>query len=94
MHVCQLVYKELNNLLPVKRGFIQTAEVHKYGTRQEKKLYLHCHRTNYYSMSISYTGVKVYNLLPDELKQSKTIHMFKRKVKTGYKTMELTSKVF
>ena len=54
MHVCQLVYKELNNLLPVKLGLLQTAEAHKYCTRQEKNLCLHCHRTNYCSRSILY----------------------------------------
>ena len=58
-HVCQLVYKELNNIVPLKLGFVLCSTVHMHGTRQQSNQYLYTnkHKSNYYARSISYTAV-------------------------------------
>ena len=82
-HVCQLVYKDLNNIVPLKLGFVLCSNVHQHGTRQQTNhdLYIHSHKTNYYARSISYVAVKFYNVLPNELKNCSSIHLFKKHVK-------------
>ena len=51
-----------------------------YGIKKGAKISFHRHfKTNYYRNSFAYTGAKIWNVLPDEIKYEKSMRAFKRK---------------
>ncbi len=61
---------------PLKRK-----NLHDRYTRKRKDLHINQSRNNYADKSIKVTGVKLYNRLPQDIKDSKTLGIFKKRVK-------------
>lgn len=83
MRICTLVYSELNSTdSVVKYGFC-SSNSHSHGTRYVKNdlLPIIAHRTNFFKKSILHAGIHCYNHIPTDLKNSKSIYQFKRKLK-------------
>ena len=59
-----------------------------YNLRGKNNFEKHYVRTNLQSMSISFGGVTLWNSLDDEIKQSRTIILFKKKLKNIYIMIE------
>lgn len=81
--VCLVVYKELNYHIPIKFDFTLCSDVHSYNTRSSVTRQLHSfsHNTNHYGRSIVNMGTKCFNLLPSSIIESKSIAVFKNRIK-------------
>jgi exonuclease III len=82
-NVCQMVYKELNSNIPIRFNFTPCSNIHEHFTRSSKsgQLYNLTHNTNYFVRSVFNAGVKFYNVLPTEIKDSVSVMIFKSKLK-------------
>ena len=78
-NICQMVYKELNGLSVSNFGF-SFSKTHNISTRNASKLKISHHKTNYYCQSITHCGIKFYNILPDDIVNSCSFHIFKHKL--------------
>ena len=81
-----LFYECLNSLAPIyfREYFTSIQSIHSIGTRQSKKgdLYaLRCNTTQYGLRSIHYSGVRIWNSLPVEIRNSQSLPNFKKKMK-------------
>lgn len=72
--ICIYVFMNRNN-------FILNKDCHNVNTRQKNKLHEPCARLNMTSKSPRFIGPKIFNRLPDEIKCSKTVHLFKKRLK-------------
>ena len=86
LQVTSFVYEFLNSLAPilVREYFTSIQSIHSIGTRQSKKgdLYaLRCNTTQYELRSIHYSGVRIWNSLPVEIRNSQSPPNFKKKMK-------------
>ena len=86
LQVTSFVYECLNNLAPIyfREYFVSIHSVHNIGTRQFKKgdlFALHCNTTQYGLRSIYYLGVRIWNSLPIEIRESPSLSIFKKKLK-------------
>ena len=73
----------LHILLYVKKNkakFRLLSEGHSYATRGRTVLTYPIHRTSKYEYSPSYTGVELYNKLPDSIKGVESLKVFKRQL--------------
>lgn len=78
--VCLLVKKILDN--SIQTNISLTKKTYTHNLRNQNKLILRPPRTeNYGKKNILYHGVQLYNKLPNEIKDSKTIAIYKRKLK-------------
>ena len=89
LQVLSFVYECINCLAPiyVKNYFISIHTVHGIGTRQAWKgnLYaLRCNTTQYGIRSIHYSGVRLWNSLPIEIKESKSLPNVRKKLKSHF----------
>lgn len=79
------IYKMLNDQLPkyLAKNLIRTNTLHNRLTRQnnEYNLRLPNYSTNFTQKNIFYNGVKLFNELPNEIKQSQSLNIFKEKCK-------------
>ena len=77
-----LVYKSLNGMLPeyMKNMFKFVSEVHSVNLRSaaNKHLYLEKPKSKYIKQLLSYTGSIIWNNLPHETRDAKTLPEFKR----------------
>ena len=85
-HATSFVYECLNNLAPIYFSdyFVSIHSVHNIGTRQSKKsdlFALRCNTTQYGLRSIHYLGVRIWNSLPIEIRESPSLSIFKKKLK-------------
>ena len=82
-HSCILMYKASNNMLPanVQMQFCKNKEIHKYKTRNKDKLHVKSVHTNLKSTSVNVIGVKLWNNLDKEIRNSASLSIFKRKLK-------------
>ena len=86
LQVTCFVYECLNSLAPIyfREYFTSIQSIHSIGTRQSKKgdLYaLRCNTTQYGLRSIHYSGVRIWNSLPVEIRNSQFLPNFKKKMK-------------
>ena len=86
LQVTSFVYECLNNLAPIyfREYFVNIHSVHNIGTRQSKKggrFALRCNTTQYGLRSIHYSGVRIWNSLPVEIRESPSLSVFKKKLK-------------
>ena len=84
LQVTSFVYECLNSLAPIyfREYFTSIQSIHSIGTRQSKKgdLYaLRCNTTQYGLRSIHYSGVRIWNSLPVEIRNSQSLPNFKKK---------------
>ena len=61
--------------------FRKNSDVHTYATRQSSKMHLLNPRTVLAHKSIRHNGPDVWNALPDDTQNMRTIHSFKKAVK-------------
>ncbi len=78
-----LVYQQQNNHLPEIFSYYFTVRenLHTRNIRNGKDLHVNQSRNNYGDKSIKVTGAKLYNRLPQNMKDSKTLCIFKKRVK-------------
>ena len=80
LQVASFVYECINSLAPIflKNYFTSIHTVHGIGTRQTWKgdLYNQCNTTQYGIRSINYSGVRLWNSLPTEIKESRSLPNF------------------
>ena len=86
LQVTSFVYECLNSLAPIyfREYFTSIQSIHSIGTRQSKKgdLYaLRCNTTQYGLRSIHFSGVRIWNSLPVEIRNSQSLPNFKKKMK-------------
>ena len=92
---CRTIFKEYNlltmpcmyimeTLMLVKSNyekFVQNNHYHVYNTRRGENYSLPIHSLAIYEKNPAYIGIKLYNKLPDDIKNIRNIHSFKGNVK-------------
>ena len=81
--IYKFMYRYHHNTLPNKLGLIfnRNNEIHNYNTRHSNDPYKQRKLTAKATQSISYKGPNLWNNLPLNIKQSKTIYSFSTKIK-------------
>ena len=89
MHELQLLvfihkyFHHVNTLPEVFHSYlVETNDVHNYNTRTKRNLYMSCINSRFGQKCIRSRGGKLWNSLPENLKQYYSVEVFKRKVKT------------
>ena len=67
--------------------FKQNNALHKHNTRNSTKLHMSYKRTNYRTYTIFHKEVLIWNVLNEEIKNTKTCYSFKKKAKFHYLMM-------
>ena len=84
-HTCIMVYKALNKQTPeyISQLLVKTSDTHSLNLRSNSNDDLRIPRsyTQYFDKSFSVCGPKLWNNLPADVKLSKTLEIFKRKLK-------------
>ena len=82
------VYKADRNLLPpyLKRYLITNSSIHRYETRNNNDFYVNKTKKECTKSSVFYDGLALYNSLPDSIRLSESIYIFKHKVKVYIKS--------
>ena len=90
------VFKSLNNNSPIyMKGLFKTALQSNISTRQAfSRLNQPLRKTNMGLNSISYLGPSLWNKLPEKIKQSPSLNVFKHKVKENFLTMHKNKSSF
>ena len=87
------MYKIKNHLSPLLMQELFTEKVHQYDLRNKGSWETHNVRTvKYGSETIRHMGQKTWELVPTEIKESKTVLEFKQKIKR-WKTNECTCRL-
>lgn len=76
---CLLIRKILHKEIHSKLTFTKKKELQNYRNRNAENLITTRSRTNYGQRNISSEGVKLYNMLPLDLKNVKSLNVFKNK---------------
>ena len=79
-----MMFKIINGLTPsyLSDMFTRTSSLSDYGLRSSRMNFeLPKNRTNYFKNSFAFTGAKVWNNLPNALKEEKSLDTFKSKLK-------------
>lgn len=81
--LCISMYKCIHGLLPyyLSDNIMQMSEIHLYSTRNELLLQLPSVRTNYMRRSLRFQGPLMWNSLPDNIRRSCTLPIFKKSLK-------------
>ena len=82
-------YECVHNLSPAyfSNFFIWIENVHSFSTRQSKRgdlFALRCNTTQYGLRSIHYSGVRLWNSLPTDVRNSVSLSIFRSKIKTYF----------
>ena len=77
------MFKIRNSLLPAlgHHQFVVNSATHEYGTRKKDDLKLPYCRTNLCQNTICFQGPKLWNNIPADIKQTKSLNIFKHSVK-------------
>ena len=91
LQVASFVHECINSLAPIyfKNYFTSIHTVHGIGTCQAWKgdLYaLRYNTTQYGIRSIHYSGVRLWNSLPTEIKETRSLPNFRKKIKISFST--------
>ena len=86
LQITSFVYECLNSLAPIyfREYFTSIQSIHNNGTRQSKKSDLYALRfntTQYGLRLIHYSGFRIWNFLPVEIRYSQSLPNFKKKMK-------------
>lgn len=79
-NICTLIKKIMSGQIHSQTTF--TKRTYTHNLRNTNKLKLHTPRTEYGKRNILYDGTKLFNNLPDEIKEITSIHVFKAKLKS------------
>lgn len=82
-NTCILVYKIVNNRAPdyLTREIRLTGNDHNYNTRNRGQIEIKYCRKKTAEKSLTQSGVRMYNQLPNEIRNAETVNSFKRKLK-------------
>ena len=77
------MFRIQNNLLPAlgHHQFVVNSAIHEYGTRKKDDLKLPYCRTNLRQNTICFQGPKLWNNLPSDIKQTRSLNIFKRGIR-------------
>ena len=78
----QWVHKNIPSIF--QNFFIQTRAFHSHDTRHANGLCVPTHRIEIRKYSMKVHGVQVWNDIPDDIKVSSSIDMFKRKLRSFF----------
>ena len=83
-HKAILVYKCLHSLVPnyFFNYFKKFSNVHSSNTRHKNRLILPKVKYNFGKNTFIFSGVQVYNMIPDHVIKAESIHTFARLVRT------------
>ena len=81
----------MNNLVPsfFVNMFTVNSAIHNYNTRQKKNLHVPSYLIKVREHSVSVCGVKLWNDIPEELKELRTYNQFKLKCKRYFLLKQL-----
>ena len=85
-----MVYKSVNGLAPdyLRKKFVDRSSVSNYSLRDtESKLAIPFPRTNFLKNSFSYSGAVLWNSLPVELRQARTLNNFRSGCSSFFSTI-------
>ena len=85
-HTGILMFKASNIMLPenIQLQFSKIQDIHKYGTRNREKMFVYGSNSRLKQMSTNVTGVKLWNELDSKIRNSKSLNVFKKKLKYEY----------
>ena len=83
LHIDKFMYEYHHNNLPnsLNNIFIPNHDFHSYNTRHREDPHILSRRTAFAGKSLLHQGPKLWNEIPREIKDLKSIHMFTRKIK-------------
>lgn len=81
-NTCIFIRKILTKDIHSQITFTKRIDYYKRITRQANNLCLRSHRTNYGKKSILYDGAQLYNELPKNIKEAKSLNTFKKILKS------------
>lgn len=83
LKTCLFMYKAENKMLPdsLMKRFVKVEHIHDYNTRNKKNFSVKRTKSNLMGCCMSVRGVKVYNSIPNEIKNAKTVKIFTNKIK-------------
>ena len=61
--------------------FNKSCEIHNYNTRNKNNFHVKCLSSGKRKMSVNITGVSLWNILTKNIKESRTLNVFKIKIK-------------
>jgi len=93
---CRQLFKEMNFLTIVSlyilevisylrrhHQFVQlNSNVHAYNTRRKRDIHIHSYKTDLYKRSVINMGSKLYNKLPDYIKEIESYKTFRKQLKS------------
>lgn len=82
------IYKIVHNMVPIHllQNCTFVREIHDYNTRGSQNFYIPTVKHNYSQKSLYHNGLKLYNSLPEHIKESTTLNKFKLACKHYVKT--------
>lgn len=83
LHVACFMYRSLHNMLPQYfcSMFVTNAEIHSHNTRNKENIHLISHRLDLRKFTIRIHGPNIWNFTPINIRNSPSIHIFKRRYK-------------
>ncbi len=77
------MFSAVHSLLPAyfKCMFIANTTVHSYNSRHKNDMHLTAYRTNICKYTVHILGPRLWNSLPDDIKQVSSMYQFKSKMK-------------
>ena len=83
LQTCVLMYNANKGILPrnVQLNFIKHRDVHKYNTRRRNDFFTSQSSTNLRKISVNQKGIELWNALPNRIKESVSINVFKTNIK-------------
>ena len=84
LQTCVLMYNANKGILPknVQHNFIKNSEIHKYNTRRRNDFFTSQSSTNLRKISVNQKGIELWNALPNRVKESVSINVFKGNIKS------------
>jgi len=82
LQLAEFMYKYYNSMLPesFNRYFIYNNEVHGHNTRRRHDIHVEPFRLTRTGFSVKIAGPQLWNSLPLDLKNSKSVNIFKKKI--------------
>ncbi len=83
IHISEFVYKSIHNILPnVFTNYYQTVnEIHQHGTKKSMKLHVKRARTCIGKKTAKIQGAEIFNGLPKDITNCKTVKSFRKSLK-------------
>ena len=80
-HICAVTHFQLPQNM--SSMFLRTENIHKHKLRNQNAYYIQQIRTNTRKSTINFSGPKIWNTLPANVRQLVSIHQFKKEIQTA-----------